>query len=71
MTTESGEPLSFDDAQILALESDAIKGHTGKLLVLESGARGERAAPERVRERVIDRLPSLPLLRRRVETPRR
>ena len=67
----AGEPLSFDDAQILALESDAIKGHTGKLLVLESGADGDRAAPERVRERVIDRLPSLPLLRRRVEAPRR
>ena len=71
MATETGEPLSFDDAQILALESDAIKGHTGKLLVLEPGPGAERAAPERVRERVIDRLPSLPLLRRRVEAPRR
>ena len=32
------EPLSADDAAILALESEAIAGHTLKLVVLEPGA---------------------------------
>jgi diacylglycerol O-acyltransferase / wax synthase len=70
MATAAGEPLSFDDAQILGLESDAIKGHTGKLLVLERGPDGA-AAPDDVRARVSERLPALPLLRRRIDTPRR
>ena len=33
-----GEPLSAADARILALESDVVRGHALKLLVLEPGA---------------------------------
>ncbi|MGH2955661.1 MAG: wax ester/triacylglycerol synthase domain-containing protein, partial [Solirubrobacterales bacterium] len=64
----AGEPLSFDDAQILGLESDAIKGHTGKLLVLEPDASGALSA-SRLRDRVSERLRGLPRLRQRVEVP--
>jgi len=71
METSAGEPLSLDDAQILGLESDAIKGHTGKLIVLEPDAGGDPLSPERLRERLRERIDRLPLLRRRIEIPRR
>ena len=71
MPAATREPLSFDDAQILGLESEAIKGHTGKLLVLEPDAGGVRLDPARLRARAAERIEALPLLRRRVETPRR
>mgnify|MGYP003419343121 CR=1 FL=1 len=41
MNGSAPEPLSVDDAQILRLESVAIKGHTGKLLVLAPDAGAE------------------------------
>jgi diacylglycerol O-acyltransferase len=70
MTADAaGERLSFDDAQILSLESDAIKGHTGKLLVLEPDASGSRLTAARLRERVAERLKGLPRLRQRVDQP--
>jgi WS/DGAT/MGAT family acyltransferase len=70
MTPETaGERLSFDDAQILSLESDAIKGHTGKLLVLEPDDSGSRLSAARLRERVAERLEGLPRLRQRVDQP--
>jgi diacylglycerol O-acyltransferase len=68
MTSDAAEPLSFDDAQILSLESDAIKGHTGKLLVLEP-ANGTRLTVSQLRERVAERLSGLPRLRQRVDLP--
>ena len=68
---QSGETLSFDDAQILGLESDAIKGHTGKLVVLAPNDRGEPLTAEALRGRVAERLPGLPRLRQRVEVPER
>jgi len=69
MTADAGERLSFDDAQILSLESDAIKGHTGKLLVLAPDDSGSGLAAERLRERVAGRLEGLPRLRQRVDRP--
>jgi diacylglycerol O-acyltransferase / wax synthase len=70
MTAEtSGEKLSFDDAQILSLESDAIKGHTGKLLVLDPDDSGSSLPAARLRERVAERLDGLPRLRQRVDQP--
>jgi WS/DGAT/MGAT family acyltransferase len=67
----AGETLSFDDAQILSLESDAIKGHTGKLVVLAPGEGGEGLDVHALRQRVAERLPDLPRLRQRVEMPKR
>jgi diacylglycerol O-acyltransferase / wax synthase len=67
----SDERLSFDDAQILSLESDAIKGHTGKVLVLAPGEAGGALTAARLRERVSERIGALPRLRQRVEVPRR
>jgi WS/DGAT/MGAT family acyltransferase len=65
------ERLSFDDAQILRLESEVIKGHTGKVLVLGPGERGERLRTERLRARIADRIESIPRLRQRVAGGRR
>jgi len=70
-SSTSGETLSFDDAQILSLESDAIKGHTGKLLVLSPGDAGRPLDATRLRERVVERIADLPRLRQRVEVPKR
>ena len=50
MTKASREPLSVDDAAILALESEAIAGHTLKVIVLEPG--DEPLSLERLREMV-------------------
>jgi diacylglycerol O-acyltransferase len=64
------EPLSFDDAQLLRLYSAAIKGHTGKLLVLAPSAGGEGLETAELRNRVGERLAAFPRLRQRVELPR-
>jgi WS/DGAT/MGAT family acyltransferase len=64
------EPLSFDDAQLLRLESAAIKGHTGKLLVLAPGSDGGSVDPAELRDRVGERIAAFPRLRQRVELPR-
>ena len=70
MNGSAPEPLSVDDAQILRLESAAIKGHTGKLLVLAPGADGAALDPAALRDRVNERIASFPRLGQRVELPR-
>lgn len=70
MPSPRREPLSFDDAQILRLESQAIKGHTGKLLVLDPGQAGHSLGAAALRERIRERLPGLSRLSQRVETAR-
>jgi hypothetical protein len=67
MSTPERELLSFDDAQILGLESDAIKGHTGKVMVLAPGADGGHLTAARLRERVSDRIRGLERLRVRLD----
>jgi hypothetical protein len=57
--------LSVDDARILALESEAVAGHTLKLVVLEPGA--EPLDLERLRASVDARLPDGSRARCRVE----
>jgi diacylglycerol O-acyltransferase len=64
------ERLSFDDAQILRLESATIKGHTGKVLVLGADSEGEPLAPEKLRNRVAERIGAFPRLSQRVAMPR-
>ena len=64
------EPLSFDDAQILRLESEAIKGHTCKLLVLDPDRAGGRLSAAALRDRIRERLPGSPRLSERVEAGR-
>jgi hypothetical protein len=61
---EAREPLSPDDAAILALESAAIRGHTMKLLVLEPGA--QPLDLERLRAEVAARLSAEPRAQQRV-----
>ena len=58
------ERLSFDDVEILRLESAAIAGHTMKVIVLEPGT-GPLAAEE-LRRHVEPRLRTEPRARRRV-----
>lgn len=57
--------LSADDAQILRLESEAIKGHTAKLAIVEPGPGGLLGA-EALRERVAAGLERMPRARQRV-----
>ena len=58
------EELTPDDAHILALESEAIAGHTLKLIVLEPGS--EPLDLEALRASVAERLASTPRARQRV-----
>jgi diacylglycerol O-acyltransferase / wax synthase len=67
MSTNEPEPLSFDDAQILRLESDVIKGHTGKILLVGPGPDGDTLDAAALRERVAERIGSIPRLRQRVD----
>ncbi len=60
------EPLSPDDAAILALENEAIAGHTLKVAVLEPGKPLEL---ERLRARIGERARSEPRALQRVELP--
>lgn len=57
------EPLSADDARILALESDAIRGHALKLLLLDPGPPLDLDA---VQAGVLARLDAFPRARQRV-----
>jgi diacylglycerol O-acyltransferase / wax synthase len=66
MSTAAPEPLGFDDARILHLESDAIKGHTGKLLVLEPGTDGAGVDPAALRARAAERIGAFSRLGMRV-----
>jgi WS/DGAT/MGAT family acyltransferase len=71
MAPSERELLSVDDAQILGLESDAIKGHTGKVIIVAPGAGGGRLDPGRLRARAAERIGPLRRLRQRVERPQR
>jgi diacylglycerol O-acyltransferase / wax synthase len=70
VTVAKRERLSLDDAQILRLESPAIKGHTGKVLVLAPDSDGRALSPARLRDRVAQRIGRFPRLSQRVEEPR-
>jgi diacylglycerol O-acyltransferase len=65
-----GEPLSVDDAQILRLETAAIKGHTGKVLILAPDSSGRPLSVPALRARVGERMGLFPRLAQRVENPR-
>ena len=69
MSTIEPKPLSFDDAQILRLESDVIKGHTGKVLLFGRDRNGDALDAARLRGRVAERIGELPRLRQRVDDP--
>ena len=64
MTEPGGERLSADDARILNLESDAIAGHTLKLILLGPG---EPLDADALRDQVVARLPAGSRGRERVE----
>ena len=70
MSTAVRERLSVDDAQILRLESQVIKGHTGKVLILAPDSEGEPISVPRLRERVTERMNGFPRLGQRVVEPR-
>ena len=65
------EELGVDDAAILRLETDAIKGHTGKVLVVGPDEGGNALDLAELRSRVAERIESIPRLRQRVDIPRR
>ena len=64
------ERLSVDDAQILRLETAAIKGHTGKVLILAPDSEGRPLSVPRLRERIGERMAGFPRLSQRVIEPR-
>lgn len=66
MPPDESNELAPDDARILGLESDAIMGHTLKLVILEPGA--GPVDIELMRARVADRLTAQPRARQRVDT---
>ncbi len=70
MSPVARERLSVDDAQILRLESQVIKGHTGKVLILAPDSSGNRLSVPRLRERVSERMGAFPRLGQRVVEPR-
>jgi diacylglycerol O-acyltransferase / wax synthase len=70
VSTATGERLSVDDAQILRLESTAIKGHTGKVLILAPDSTGNPLSVPTLRARVGERMGLFPRLAQRVEKPR-
>jgi WS/DGAT/MGAT family acyltransferase len=70
MSKGTRERLSQDDAQILRLESQVIKGHTGKVMIVAPGSDGSSLSVERLREQVRERMAAFPRLGQRVEEPR-
>ena len=70
MSSATRERLSQDDAQILRLESRAIKGHTGKVLVVAPGSDGRALSIDGLRDQVRERMGAFPRLGQRVEEPR-
>ena len=70
MSPATRERLSVDDAQILRLESAAIKGHTGKVLILAPDSEGRPASASRLRARISERMGTFPRLSQRVAEPR-
>lgn len=69
MTGTSPDELSPDDARILGLESEAIAGHTLKLLVLAPGA--EPLQIDELRDLVANRVAAEPRATQRVESSER
>src|SRR6266516_6445150 len=70
MSPVARERLSIDDAQILRLETGAIKGHTGKVLILAPDSEGRPLSTSRLRERIRERMGGFPRLSQRVVEPR-
>ena len=70
MSAVTRERLSVDDAQILRLESAAIKGHTGKVLILAPDSKGRSMPASALRERISQRMDTFPRLSQRVAEPR-
>ena len=70
MSAATRERLSLDDIHILRLESDAIKGHTGKVLILAPDSEGKPLSAPALRRRVGERMSGFPRLSERVEEPR-
>jgi WS/DGAT/MGAT family acyltransferase len=70
MSPATRERLSLDDTQMLRLESAAIKGHTGKVLVVAPGSDGLPLSTPNLRSRVAERIGAFPRLAQRVEGPR-
>src|SRR3954452_13372787 len=70
MSPATGERLSVDDAQILRLESQVIKGHTGKVLILAPNSAGEPLSVPQLRERISERMEGFERLSQRVVEPR-
>jgi diacylglycerol O-acyltransferase len=70
VSSATRERLSQDDAQILRLESRAIKGHTGKVLVVAAGSDGRALSIDALRNQVRERMGAFPRLGQRVEEPR-
>jgi diacylglycerol O-acyltransferase / wax synthase len=70
MSPATRELLSVDDAQILRLESTAIKGHTGKVLILAPDSAGRPLSVPALRTRVGQRMAAFPRLVERVVEPR-
>jgi WS/DGAT/MGAT family acyltransferase len=70
MPAVTRERLNVDDAQILRLESAAIKGHTGKVLILAPDSTGRSMPASALRERISQRMDAFPRLSQRVAEPR-
>jgi WS/DGAT/MGAT family acyltransferase len=70
MSPTAKERLSVDDAHILRLESQVIKGHTGKVLILAPDSAGNPLSVPALRERVSQRMGGFPRLGQRVVEPR-
>ena len=62
--------MGVDDAEILRLETVAIKGHTGKVLVLAPDSAGNPLSVSALRHRVGQRVGAFHRLVQRVEEPR-
>ena len=70
MSPATKERLSVDDAQILRLESQVIKGHTGKVLILAPNSAGEPLSVPKLRKRISERMGPYERLSQRVVEPR-
>jgi WS/DGAT/MGAT family acyltransferase len=70
MSHATRERMSVDDAEILRLESAAIKGHTGKVLTIAPDSEGAPLSVPALRTRIGQRMGVFPRLVQRVEEPR-
>src|SRR5215213_5538825 len=70
MSPATRERMSVDDAEVLRLESAAIKGHTGKVLILAPDSAAKPLSVPALRTRVGERMGTFPRLVQRVEEPR-